>query len=414
MTSRERVRMACDHKEADRLPIDCGAMRSTGISALTYNRLKEELGLKQPCLVYDFQQQLAYVGDELRERFHVDAMDVGEAFIGDIEKDWRPWKLPDGSDCYIPKYMDVRKEGDTIYLYDSSGVKVGKQPISSLYCDQVNWPYKDMEELPERIVPEEYAHTLWDVPCMPFNLDLVNSEEDYDKYVKTIKDFRKKTDKSLMIAIGQSFFEFGTFIRGTENFLCDIYEDREGVERLLDTLEETYLAKLERVLKDVAGDVDIITFGDDLGTQNGPYMNPELIKELFAPHYKKLWGYVHDHSDCKTFMHCCGSIAPVMGTLIDAGLDIINPVQTTAVNMDPVMLKREFGKDITFWGGGCEAQGVLSQGTPQQVSDQVKERIEIFGKDGGFVFNQVHNILADVPLENVFALYDTAYEYGVY
>ena len=167
-------------------------------------------------------------------------------------------------------------------------------------------------------------------------------------------------------------------------------------------------------MKDVADDIDIVQFGDDLGTQKGPWMNPDLIKELFAPHYKALWDYVHRTSKAKVFLHCCGSIAPVIPHLIDAGLDILNPVQTTADNMDPVMLKREFGKDLVFWGGGCEAQGILTTGTPDQVKEQVKERMEIFAKDGGFVFNQIHNILANVPVENILALYDAAYEWGAY
>jgi uroporphyrinogen decarboxylase len=183
---------------------------------------------------------------------------------------------------------------------------------------------------------------------------------------------------------------------------------------LLNVLEERYLSKLERIMRDVSDDIDIVQFGDDLGTQNGPWMDPELIRNLFVPHYKKLWDYVHSHSNCKVFMHNCGSISSLLGYLIDAGLDIINPVQTTASNMDPVMLKREFGQDVTFWGGGCEVQGVLTAGSPEDVIDQVRRRIEIFGKNGGFVFNQVHNILANVPVDNILAMYRAAYEYGSY
>jgi len=414
MNSRERILTACNHKEADRVPIDCGSMRSTGISAIVYNKLKSELGLKQPCLMYDFQQQLAYTGDELRDFFHVDSMDVGEAFIGDLQKDWREWILPDGSLCLLPKYIDARREDNVTYLYDSSGFKVGKQPHSSLYCDQIFYPYGDLEAIPELLDESVYSHTMWSVPAFPFNLDLTNSEEDYRKFVSTIKGFRKKTDRALMISMGHSFFEFGGFIRQTENFLCDIMIDRINVERLLNTLEERYMIKLERIMRDVSDDIDIVQFGDDLGTQNGPWMNPELIRDLFVPHYKKLWDYVHRNSKCKVFMHNCGSISSILGYLIDAGLDIINPVQTTAANMDPVMLKREFGRDLTFWGGGCETQKVLTSGTAEQVCDQVRRRIEILGKDGGFVFNQIHNILANVPVENVLTMYKTAYDYGVY
>lgn len=143
-------------------------------------------------------------------------------------------------------------------------------------------------------------------------------------------------------------------------------------------------------------------------------MNPEIVKKMFIPRYKKLFDYVHQHSNAKVFLHSCGDLSTVLGMLADIGLDIINPVQTTAAHMDPIWLKREFGKDLTFWGGGCEAQTILTFGTPQQVADQVKERIEIFGKDGGFVFNMVHNILENVPIENVLTMFKTAYEFGAY
>ncbi len=415
MTSRERILAAVNHKEADRVPIDLGSMRSTGMSAITYNKLMKEFEWKDPCLLYDFQQQLAYVGPNLRKRFHVDSMDIGEAFIGDINKDWKDWKLPDGSKCKIPNYVDARiQENGTISLFDSDGVEVGQQPKGSLYVDQVHFPYGDEERIPEILDEKVYSHTLWDVPALPFNLDLINNNDDYNLFVENIKKLRRESDKALMISIGHSFFEFGCYIRNTENFLCDLYLDPSGVDRLLGMLEERYLARLERILHDVADDIDIVQFGDDLGTQRGLWFSPEVMRELFIPRYKALFDYVHKNSNAKVFMHSCGSITDILGDLIDIGLDIINPVQTTAYNMDPLFLKEQFGRDVTFWGGGCEVQGLLTTGSPKEVEDQVKRRIEILGKDGGFVFNQIHNILANVPVENIVKMYDTAYEYGWY
>lgn len=415
MTSRERVLCAVNHKEADRVPIDCGAMRSTGLSAVSFNKLKKYLGLNDPCLLYDFVQQLAYPRDALRERFHVDSMDVGEAFVGDISKEWKPWTLPDGTDCLIPNYIDARRDpkDGTIYLYDASGVCVGKQPVGSHYVDQTYFPYGDLDSIPEVLNESEYSHTLWNTPTLPFHLDLVNSDADFETFVSTIKALRKSTDRALMIAVGQSYFECCGFIRTPVNFMYDLYDDRPGVERMMDTLEDQYMAKLDRILSSVAEDVDIVQFGDDLGTQRSTFLSPDLIKEVFVPRYKKMWDYVHSKGK-KVFMHSCGSISAILPHLIDAGLDIINPVQTTASHMDPVMLKREFGKDLCFWGGGCEVQGVLTTGTPEQVKDQVKRRIEILGKDGGFVFNQIHNVLGNVPVENIIAMYDAAYEFGAY
>lgn len=415
MTSRERVLLACNHKEADRVPIDCGSMRSTGMSAITFNMLKKKLNLDEPCLMYDYQQQLAYPGDTLRELFHVDSMDIGEAFVGDIHKDWKPWKLSNGEDCLVPNYMDLRRQpnGDTLF-YDQAGIQVGIMPQDAVYPAQTYFPYGEEDEIPEVLEPEVYNHTFWGAPCLPFHLNITGNKDDYNFFVKTVKEFRKKTDKALMISVGNSFFEVGGFIRKPENWMCDLLVDPEGSDRLIGKLQEQYLETLDSILSELWDDVDIIQFGDDLGTQRGPWMNPEDIRRILIPHYKVLWDYVHSHTKAKVFMHSCGSISSILGDLIDAGLDIINPVQTTAANMDPVMLKETFGKHITFWGGGCECQGVMSYGTPEEVKDQVKRRLEIFGKDGGFVFNQVHNIVSNIPVENVLAMFEAAYEFGYY
>ena len=168
---------------------------------------------------------------------------------------------------------------------------------------------------------------------------------------------------------------------------------------------ERHLESLRKTCEAVGDVVDILRFGDDLGMNTGMFMSREKYCELFKPYHTKLNEYVHTHSNMKTFLHSCGSISPIMGDLIDAGYDIINPVQTTAKDMDPAMLKREFGKDITFWGGGCNTRSVLNNGTPQEVYDYSRRMIDIFFQDGGFVFNQEHNILGDVPPENIMAMY---------
>lgn len=415
MTSRERILAACNHKEADRVPIDCGSMRSTGVSAIQFNKLMKYFKRNDPCLMYDYQQQLAYTGDFLREQFHVDSMDVGEAFIGDLNKDWKKWELSNDEECLVPSYMNLKRdEKGEAFLYDASGIQVGRMPRHAKSPAQCYYPWGDLEEIPEEIDPEVIQHHFWSVPCLPFHLDVANNKEDYKKFVRTIKNLRKNTDKALMICIGHSFFEFGGYIRELNNWLCDIMLDRSGVERLCDVLEQSYMSKLICIMEELADDVDIIQFGDDLGTQNGAWMQPQVVKEVFLPHYKNLWDYVHKKSNAKVFLHSCGDISTSLGMLIDVGLDIINPVQTTAKNMDPIWLKKEFGKDVTFWGGGCETQGVLNKGTEQQVIDQVKKRIEIFGKDGGFVFNPIHNIMEDVPVENTVAMFRAAYEFGNY
>jgi uroporphyrinogen decarboxylase len=217
-----------------------------------------------------------------------------------------------------------------------------------------------------------------------------------------------------MLAVGCNLFEMGTFLRGMDNFLCDIYLDRRGTERLLDKLMEGYFKLLDRVLKGVGKYVDLLQFGDDLGSQQGPFMSPDIFKQIFIPRYKKMWDFVHENSSCKVFLHSCGSLYELLPYLVGAGLDVLNPVQTTAMNMEQEKLKKEFGRDITFWGGGCNTRDILPNKTPAEVKEDVRVRMEVFAKGGGFVFNQIHNVMADVPSENVIAMFEAAYEFGKY
>ena len=185
----------------------------------------------------------------------------------------------------------------------------------------------------------------------------------------------------------------------------DIYEEPEQVLALNDQLLERHLKNLENTCKYLDGIVDIVRFGDDLGMNNNMFMSLEKYRTLFKPYHTKINEYVHKHSSMKTFLHSCGSIFPVIGDLAEAGFDILNPVQTSAANMDPAKLKQEYGKDITFWGGGCNTRKILNMGTEKEVYDYCRRMIDIFFQDGGFVFNQEHNILGDVPPQNIMAMY---------
>jgi uroporphyrinogen decarboxylase len=171
---------------------------------------------------------------------------------------------------------------------------------------------------------------------------------------------------------------------------------------------------LSRLLPRLRGSVDFVVVGDDLGMQTGPQLSPETYRELFLPRHKKIYSYARQLSGAHIFMHNCGGIYQLIGALIEAGVEVLNPVQTSARYMEPERLKREFGRDITFWGGGCDTQHVLAHGTPEQVREDVRRRLEVFMKGGGYVWNQVHNIMADVPPENVVAMLEAAYEFGRY
>jgi uroporphyrinogen decarboxylase len=197
-----------------------------------------------------------------------------------------------------------------------------------------------------------------------------------------------------------------------DNFLMDLVVEPKKVEGLLDALVEIHLQTLEKVCAAVGDIADILRFGDDLGMDNGPFMAPETYRALFKPRHRLLCEYVHKHSQMHTFLHSCGSIHGLLSDLIEAGFEVINPVQTNCRDMAPERLKREFGRDICFWGGGCDTREVLNGETPEGVKRHVTERLKILSPGGGFVFNTVHNILPDVPPENIVAMYEAVHEFN--
>ena len=414
MNSRERVKKVLNHGVPDRIPIDFGTTRSTGISSIAYNELRKEVGINTGLAhVYDFIQQLSYPEEEIMDLFHVDFIDAGRAFLKSKDA-WREWTLNDGSKCLIPKFLNVEVDSDnTVYLKGKNGFILGKKPKTSLYIDQCYWVYKDLPSIPKTFKNEDLGRHVWAIPLSPWHIDIFNDEH-FKTFVNGIKELYENTDYSVILSVGGSLSQAGMYLRGMDNFLCDIYLDKSGTKRLFDKLVEKSLIVLERVLKCVGKYIDIIRFGDDLGGQTGPLMSPEIFREIFKPKYKRMWDFVHENSNCKVALHSCGSVYELLADLIDAGIDIINPLQTTAKDMEPEKLKKKFGKDIIFWGGCCNTRDVLTNGTPKDVEEDVKKRIEILGCAGGLIFNQVHNIQANVPPENIIALFETAYKYGFY
>ena len=211
---------------------------------------------------------------------------------------------------------------------------------------------------------------------------------------------------------GAKLLELGFFLRRMDNMLMDLLADHENLSRLLDKLTEMHLAGLEKKIGAVGDLVDVIRFGDDLGMTTGPFMDLDVFRKFFKPRYKELCDYVKQHSNMKIFLHSCGSIRQFIPDLIEAGFDILNPVQTNCYGMDAKGLKEDFGGEITFWGGGIDTSSVLPSGTAEEVRRDVLERCEILSKDGGFVFAPIHNILPEVPPENVIAAYEAVHEFN--
>lgn len=412
MTSRERVLAVLDHKEPDRIPIDCGGMRSAGIAAIAYAKLKRHLGMESDEIkVYDVLQQLAYPEDFMFKRFKLDVVDLGRVFL-DKPGDWFDWTLKDGSPAKMPRFFkyEITPGGDVLTSW-KSGRPLGRMPKSSLYFDQIYWPMGEFDEIPDPI-PYETAEMMWDIPTPPWDLDLTDANLEY--IAARAKELYETTDYAIMTPVGCNLLEIGMMWRGMENFLCDVAADRRGVERLFDKITELHIAKLGRILPYIGPYVQILHLNDDYGSQNGPLISPEFYREVIKPRQRKIVDFIKSKSNCRILLHCCGGIYELIPDLIEAGIEILNPVQTSCRNMEPERLKKEFGEYITFWGGGCDTRNVLPNATPDEIERHVRERIEILAPGGGFVFNTVHNIMADVPPENIVRMYDTVIKYGHY
>ncbi|MBO5355357.1 MAG: methyltransferase [Clostridia bacterium] len=405
MTSRERVLAAIAHRSPDRVPLDLGSTPSSGISAIAYNNLKKHLGLTGGhTRIFDVVQQVVQPENELIEKFGVDVIDIGRVF-NEKDTDWYDVTLADGSIAQYPVWFKPEKQANGDYfVFDKDGTRIARMPVGATFFDQTYFPYEDdypdsydgLDKAMGKVLWSALVHSPWDHAAEPHF---------YETLRERVLKLRQSTDKALMITCGCNLFEWGTFLRRMDNFLMDIYADEENVQALVEQLMERHLASLEKVCAAVGDIVDILRFGDDLGMTTDMFMSREKYQALFKPYHTKLNEYVHTHSNMKTLLHSCGSLYPIIPDLIEAGYDVLNPVQTSARDMDPATLKREFGKDITFWGGGCDTKSVLNRGTPDEVYDHCRRMIEIFHKDGGFVFNQEHNILPDVPPENILAMY---------
>lgn len=400
MTSRERVLTAVNHTEPDRLAVDLGAMRSTGIQAIAYNRLKAHLGVSEgPTRVYDLVQQLAEPGPAMLERLGIDAIDAGWQFT----MSWHDWPLPDASPAQVPDYFQPRKQDGAWRVY-LDGKAIAEMPPGCFYMTQTHWPMLDSLEIPDQGLEAVMPLSVWAGLPTPMFADGL-SDANLRKIGEHVRHLRQTTDFATMIGFGGNLFEWLTFLRRIDNALMDLAMDLPAVERLLDKLVEIHLANLDKIIPAVGDNVDLIQMGDDLGTELGPFFSPEIYRTVFKPRHKVLFDHIHKHSNMKVFLHSCGSLYQILPDLIEAGVDVINPVQISAADMGAARLKKEFGKDVTFWGGGCDTQHVLPRGTPEKVYDHVRELVDIWAPGGGFVFCQVHNILADVPPANVEAMY---------
>lgn len=405
MNHRERVLRTINHEEPDRVPIDIGGMRSTGIHSIAYRELRKYLGLDYDSVkLYDVFQQLGFIDQDVLEYFGADVVPVNRlkpAFGISIDN-WKKGELIDGSPALVPAGFNPVKEGDVFKIKDEDDHTIAQRSEGSLYYDQAGVYHPLAEAKTKEDIDRDYE---WQT-----------IGKDEQKFLnKQAKELREETDFAVMAEFGGSIYEMGQLLRGYKQWYLDLAGNKGLVDYLLGVLVENYLENLETFVNVLGDKVDIVVFGgDDLGMQDGPQISPETYQELFFSRHRKMWDYIHEKTDWKVFLHSCGSIYQLLPYLIEAGVDIINPVHINAKGMDPERLEENFGDEVVFWGGGCDTQKVLPTGSVQEVREEVKNNMEVFSPNGGFVFTPVHNIQPDVPTENIEAVYTAAKEYGSY
>ncbi len=382
MTPRERVRAALNHQTPDRVPIDLGGFQ-TGIHARAYADLLAKLGRSEPLVILDPVQQLAKPSEFVLERIHADVRYTGahgpDSFRGGIEANIRGGRV----------WNDLR---------DEFGVVWSMPDDQRLYMDITHHPLAEA--------------TIADVERYPFP-----DGSDPSRFTGVREQalrMRDETPYAISTTIGGVVYEIGWYMRGLERWFMDMIENPAFCEAVLDRTLGFWTGFYTGFLRELGDIVDVIMIGDDLAGQSGPLFNPEFYRRVVKPRQKKLVQHIKSLSKAKVWYHTCGDCSVYIPDLIDNGVDILNPVQPGSSGMDPARLKREYGADIVFWGGGVDAQHILPFATPDVVRDHVRKNLMAFKPGGGYVFNNVHNIQYGVPPENVLALFDAAYEFGAY
>lgn len=398
MNSRERVRRAINHQQADRVPIDVGGTRQSGIAAATYHQLKQRLGLTTPTRVFDLYQMLAEVELPVLQRFGGDVVGLyrPDVTFGIRNENWRPWTLFDGTPVEVPGGFQPHEEADGSLAIMRDGVPIARMPKDGFYFDRVElYPgaaHVDLDGYrPPLLSAETCAH--------------LRAQSQY---------LHDATEFAIVAPLGppyELFYGLGT--GDFERWMITLASEPDYVHRLYEILVTAWIENLKRFVDAVEDRVPIVQICDDFGTQQSLFLSVDMFRRLIMPHYQRGLEWIHTHTDMQVLLHSDGAIFPLIPSLIEMGVDILNPVQTSAVGMDPVQLKAQFGRQLTFWGGSLDCQKTLPHGTVAEVTAEVNRHVATFAPGGGYVFASVHNVQAGVPPENVIAMYDTARGYAL-
>jgi len=400
MNSRERVIAAIERKGPDRVPIDLGGTYASTIHATAYHNLLSLLNIDKPVRIADTMQLLVHIDEEIVNRFSSDVKLVWT--LRDLlgvrrDKGFKDWITPTGTPVKISSDFNPIRKSDGSYIY-KVGDAINRLPAEGFYFDTIkpafDWveTVKDVEKIDIPIMDDEEKEWLRD-----------NAER-----------ARKETDKFIVADILGGWCDIAGPMLGNQKFYMDIISNKPMIHSLFEKLNEVWMKRIDVFVDTVGDNIDAVPVYNDLGCNMGGMYNPETVREMIIPYIKKFYEHVRKVSNYYIIFHACGSVYQYLPDLIDAGVDILNPVQVGAQYMEPQRLKGEFGKELTFWGGAVNPQDELSFGSPQVVRERAIQNMMIFKEGGGFIYTQPHNIQSNVPPENVVALFETAKEFGNY
>ena len=421
MNSRERMQLALNHQEPDRVPLDLGGSSVTGMHVSTVYQLRQALALDPPgtpVKVIRPYLMLGEIAPDLIDALGIDTVRLagrGNMFGFQMER-WKEWATFDGTPVLVPEEFNADPEPNGDILQYPQGDKSlppsGRMPEGGWYFDAIiRQPPIDEDQLDPQDNLEEFGPV---------------SDDELEHYARTAERLYAETDKAIFAQLpGTAFGDIALVpapwlrnpkgIRDVAEWYMSTVTRPDYVYALFERQCEIALANLERLYRVIGDRVDVAYMtGTDFGMQTGPFISPQTYRTLYKPFHVRLNDWVHEHTSAKVFIHTCGSVFDLIPDFIEAGFDILNPVQCSAARMDPAELKRRFGDRLAFWGGGVDTQHTLPFGTPDEVRREVRERIRAFGPGGGFVFNPIHNVQARTPIENLLAMFETLREYGVY
>ncbi|MFP4204161.1 MAG: uroporphyrinogen decarboxylase family protein [Opitutales bacterium] len=418
MNSKERIRATIDHQQPDRVPMDFGSSFITGIHCSVVAELRQHYGLEpRPVKVAEPYQMLGEVEEDLLDALGLDVQPIfpHRTIFGFPNENWKPYTTPWGQEVLVSEHFKTKVDnsGNT-YIYpqgDTSAPPSGLMPKTGYFFDTI-----------ERIDPDFDEDDL----KLEDNLEefgLMTDEE--ARYWKEQADiYRSNCERAVSVHLNGTclgdialvpapFLKNPKGVRGVADWYMLTAEEPEFVAEIFDRQTEVALNNMAK-LNHAAGDVIdvVVVCGTDFGTQNSLFCSIPKVRDVWLPRYKRINDWIHQNTDWRTFKHSCGAVEPLIETFIDAGFDILNPVQCSAAGMDPKGLKEKYGERITFWGGGVNTQQTLPFGKPEEVRREVLERCEVFAPGGGFVFNAIHNVQALTPVENFIAMIDAVKAYN--